>query len=475
MLKTRYDTTFATHRGLQVKDDTTQQGVLFNDVLNKPLHILFDQPDSSCDGGALLLKAADKRLNLSASLAACLKDKRNPDQLTHSSHDLLRQRVFGIACGYEDCNDAARLSSDPIHRMMLDRDPIEGDELASQPTLCRFENAIDVRSLDKMATALADRVVERHQRRLKGRVRQITIDMDPTDDPTYGQQQLALYNSHYGNWCYLPVACFLSFNNESDQYLFAYVLRPGDAHASYGAIAILKRIIKRLRKAFRGVGIRVRLDGGFAAPEMFEFLEQEKLKYVIAMAKNTTLQEFSEPLMKKARKQSRVSGETEHHYGECEYGAQSWDRERRVIFKSEVVRHPGRDPKDNPRFVVTNLRSSAKHIYEKIYCQRGCIENRIKELLYGLQIDRTSCKKFLSNQFRVLMTAAAYVLMQELRLKGRHTGFANAQVSTLRDKLLKQAVWLNQSTRRYVLHLPDSAPWRMDWCQIARQLGAVPL
>ena len=179
--------------------------------------------------------------------------------------------------------------------------------------------------------------------------------------------------------------------------------------------------------------------------------------------------------MKKARRDSKLSGETEHHYGECEYMAGTWDRDRRIIFKSEVVRHPGRKPKDNPRFVVTNLNSSAKHIYEKIYCLRGCIENRIKELLYGLQIDRTSCTKFLSNQFRVLLCAAAYVLMQELRLKASRTSLANAQVTTLREKLLKQAVWLEISTRRFILHMPDSAPWRKDWCQIARQLGAVPI
>lgn len=455
-------------------EDITRHAVVFDQLFDRPLHIEFDQPDSSSDGGALLLKAADTQLGLTSSLANCLKDKRNPKCITHTYLELLRQRVFGIACGYEDCNDAARLVGDPIHRLMLERDPIEGHYLASQPTLCRFENAIDVRSMDKMATALADQVVARHKKRLGGKVRKITIDMDPTDDPTYGQQQLAFYNSHYGNWCYLPVACFVTFNDESEPYLFAYVLRPGDAHASYGAIAILKRIIKRLRTAFAGATIHARLDGGYAAPEVFDFLENNKVKYVVAMASNTVLQGFSEPLMKLARRDSKASGVTEHYYGECVYAAQTWDIERRVIFKAEVVRHPDREPKDNPRFVVTNLPTSSKHIYEKVYCQRGDIENRIKELLYGLQIDRTSCTKFLANQFRVLMCAAAYVLMQELRLKASGTSLANAQVSTLRNKLLKQAVWLKKSVRRYVLHLPDTAPWRHEWCQIARQLGAVP-
>jgi len=475
VLESRYHTILSAQKSLQMKDDTIQQSVLFEELVDKPLYVKFDQPDSSSDGGALLLKAADDRLDLTAALARCLKDKRRPDMIIHSYLDLVRQRIFGMACGYEDCNDAARLVNDPMHRLLLDRDPIEGLELASQPTLCRFENALDVRSMDHMASVLADRVVERHKKRLGGRVRKITIDMDPTDDPTYGQQQLSFYNSHYGNWCYLPVACFLTFNDEPDQYLFAYVLRPGDAHASYGAIAILQRIVKRLRKAFRRAAIHVRLDGGFAAPEVFDYLEEAKLKYVVAIANNSVLQGYAEPLMKKARRDSRLSSETEHRYGECQYMAGSWDTERRVIFKSEVVRHPGREPRDNPRFVVTNLNTSAQHIYEKIYCLRGCIENRIKELLYGLQIDRTSCTKFLSNQFRVLLCAAAYVLMQEIRLKASRTSLANAQVTTLREKLFKQAVWLEKSKRRFVLHMPDSAPWRIDWCQIARQLGAVPI
>ena len=457
-------------------EDITQQGVLFNDLFDRPLHVQFDQPDSSSDGGAFLLAAADQALGLTERLAQCLRDNRKPGFIVHSYLDMLRQRVFGLCCGYEDCNDAARLKADPILRMLLGRDPQDGDELASQPTLSRFENAIDVRSLDRMADALADLVVRRHRKRLGKKVKRITIDMDPTDDPTYGQQQLAFYNSHYGNWCYLPVAGYLQFDDEPDQYLFCYVLRPGDSHATYGAIGILKRIIAKLRKSFPGVRIQVRLDGGYAAPEVFEFLEQEGVGYVIGLAKNSVLKEEAEALMDKARWASYYSGNTEHYYDECRYEAESWDNiERRVVYKAEVVRHPGRDPKDNLRCLVTNLRHSPKNLYEKVYCYRGEIENRIKELLYGLSIDRTSCTKFLSNQFRVLMAAAAYVLMQELRLKAVGTSLQRAQVSTLRERLLKLAVWLKKTSRRYVLHMPDTAPWRSEWCQIARKLGAVPI
>ena len=458
-----------------MRDDSTTQGVLFDGLFDKCVSARFDQPDSSSDGGAILLKACDKKLGLIEAMASCLRERRSRERVVHSLRELVEQRVYGMACGYEDCNDSARLCRDPVQRLLLGRDPIDGETLASQPTLSRFENGIDGRSLMRMGNVLADRVIERHRKRLRGRVRRITIDMDPTDDPTYGQQQLTLFNSHYDNWCYLPVACFLQFDEEPDQYLFAYVLRSGGAVASEGAVAILRRVIRRLRKAFPKVIVRVRLDGGFAAPEMFDFLDEQRAEYAVGMAKNSVLEADAVSLMKQARKRSKASGETEHLYGECRYEAGSWDDERRVIFKAEVVRHPGREAKDNPRFVVTNIKRVPKNVYEKIYCQRAPIENRIKELLYGLHIDRTSCTRFFANQFRVLLNAAAYVLLQELRLKAKRTGFATAQVTTLRERLLKLAVWIERSTRRLVFHLPDSAPWRSDWCRIARALGAVPI
>jgi len=457
-----------------MRDDITTQGVLFQSLFDKPLLARFDQAHSSSDGGAILLKACDRKLGLIDAVSSCLRDSRCAQKVTHSMRELVEQRVYGMACGYEDCNDSARLASDPVQRLLMNRDPIDGQALASQPTLSRFENGIDGRSLMRMGNAIADRVIERHRKRLRGRVRRITIDLDPTDDPTYGQQQLTLFNGHYNNWCYLPVACFLQFDEEPDQYLFAYVLRAGDAPATEGAVAILRRVIRRLRKAFPKAIVRVRLDGGFAAPEVFDFVDEQRVEYVVAMGKNAVLEGHAEPFMKQARRLSRQSGDSERVYGDCLYESGSWDDERRVIFKAQVVRHPGREAKDNPRFVVTNLRSSPKHVYERVYCQRAPIENRIKELLYGLNIDRTSCTRFFANQFRVMLTAAAYVLLQELRLKAQHTGLATAQVNTLRERLLKLAAWVERSTRRIVFHLPDSAPWRSDWCRIARALGAVP-
>lgn len=455
-------------------NNTTAQSVIFDDLFDKPLKATFDQADSSSDGGGVLLKACDKNLGLIDAISSCLRDDRQQGKVSHSIRDLVQQRVFGIACGYEDCNDAARLVNDPLQRLLMGRDPVIGDSLASQPTLSRFENRVDGRSLVKVGHAISDRVIARHRKRLKSGVRRIAIDMDPTDDPTYGGQQLTFFNTHCDNWCYLPVACFLQFDDEADQYAFAYVLRPGDASADYGAISILKRTIKKLRNAFGKIRIRVRLDGGFSSPEVLDILDEQGVEYVVAIAKNSVLKEFAEPLMLKTRRSSSVSGETQHYFGECRYEAQSWDDDRRIIFKAEVVQHPGREPKDNPRFVVTNLKSKPAFIYHRVYCQRAPIENRTKELLYGLNIDRTSSTRFFANQLRGLLTLSAYVLFQELRLNSAQTSLANTQVSTLRERLLKLAVWVKRSTSRIVLHLPDSAPWRQEWVQIARVLGAHP-
>ena len=309
-------------------------GTLFPGVFPKPIVMTFDQRQGSSDGGALLLRAIDLRLGLIARLAACVPDTRQPGKVAHDIAALVAQRVYGIACGYADANDAAR-----IHKLLLGRDPLDGPALASQPTLSRFENSIASPTLYRMAEALADHVIERHRRRLRGRVRRVTIDLDPTDDPTHGAQQLTFFNSHYDAWCYLPLVAFLSFNKERAQYLVAAVLRPGNVGAKVGAIAILERLLTRLRHAFPQARIRVRLDGGVAGPDILPFLDaQPEVDYVVALAKNDVLLRLAEPAMKQARRLSKQIGRTAHVYGEGRYAAQSWHgRTRRVIFKAEVV------------------------------------------------------------------------------------------------------------------------------------------
>ena len=356
---------------------------------------------------------------------------------------------------------------------MLGRDPVEGADLASQPTLSRFENGIDRKQLYRMGKVLAERVVERHRRRLHGRARRITLDLDPTDDPTHGAQQLTFFNSHYDTWCYLPVLGFLSFNDEPEQYLFTAVLRPGNAPAKAGAIGILGRILPKLRRAFPQARLRVRLDGGFADPLLLEFLDTQGVEYVVAMAKNAVLDRLAEPQMEQTRQLSQQSGKTERLYGEGRYAAQSWLSERRVIFKAEFIQAPGKQAKDNPRFLITNLKQSPRWIYEHVYSERAEIENRLKELHQGLEIDRTSCSKFWANQFRVLMTAAAYVLMQELRLRAARTACSRAQVWTLRERLLKLGAHVVVSVRRVVIHLPVSFPFLSCFRKVALAFGAL--
>jgi len=284
---------------------TPEPTLLFPDLLTKPIVVTWDQRQGSSDGGAILLRAADRRLRVIEHLAACLQDPRQSGKVEHTLADLLAQRLYGIACGYADANDAARLTHDPIHKLLLGRDPLDGAALASQPTLCRFENAATARQLYRMGEVLADTVIARHRRRLHGRAKRVTIDLDPTDDPTHGAQQLTFFNSHYDTWCYLPLLGFLSFNDEPEQYLFTAVLRPGNATAKAGAIGILERILPRVRRAFPHARIQVRLDGGFAGPDMLTFLDaQPDVAYVVAMAKNDVLTRIAEPAMRQAMRPS---------------------------------------------------------------------------------------------------------------------------------------------------------------------------
>lgn len=455
-----------------MRDDTTTQSVMFPEMARKPVVVRFDEERGSSDGGAVLLAAADRRLGLTAALADCVRDWRDETMVVHRMPELVRQRVFALACGYPDGNDASRLAADPIHKLLVGRDPLEGDDLASQPTISRFENAARRADLFRMGECLADTVIERHRTRLGKKVRRITIDLDQTDDPTHGAQQLAMFNGYYESWCYIPLVGFLTFNDEPEQYLFAALLRPGNAPDKRGAKAVLARLLPRLRRSFPKAHLRVRLDAGFSAPEILDFLDEERVEYVVAFPKNSVLLAEAKPWIEQAQAefdQTKVPGRV---YGQLSYQAGTWTQPRRVIVKAEVVCQAGREPKSNPRFVITNLPQGPAWVYERIYCQRGEIENRIKELHHGLEIDRTSCSRFLANQFRVFLTAAAYVLMQELRLRAARTAFARAQVSTLRDHLLKIGARVRASVRRLVLHFPKSFPAVDAWARIASALGA---
>lgn len=456
-----------------MSQDSTTQCVLFPRLLKKPVVVCFDQRQGSSDGGAILLQAADRQMGLSASLAECLRDERQAGKVEHTVHQMLGQRIFGLACGYADTNDAARLVHDPVHKLLLGLDADSDRGLASQPTLCRFENGVGAKELFRCAEALADTVLRRQQRRLKKRVRWITIDLDATDDPTHGGQQLSFFNGHYQHACYLPLLAFVSFNQEREQFLLTAVLQPGNAAPAGAGLGVLQRVIEQVRSYFPDAGLRVRLDSAHATPEMLDYLEEAKARYVVSLIANSVLDGKAEAKMKAVRKLSAASGQSERLYGECRYQTQkTWKKPRRVIYKAEVVREGERAPRDNQHYLVTNFQQTPCWIYEKFYCQRGDIENRIKELHHGLEMDRTSCHGFWANQLRVLMTAAAYVLLQELRIRATGTECARSQVTQLRERLLKIGASVVASVRRVVLHLPRSFPFLSNFRRIALGLGA---
>ena len=438
--------------------------------ISQPIVVRFDQPHASSDGGALLLKTVDDRLGLTGRLASAIRDRRQPGKVAHSLRDLLRQRVFGLACGYADCNDAARLAADPIHKLLLERDPLDGAALGSQPTLSRFENAVGRADLYRLGTSLADAVLTYHRERLGDGVRLITIDLDATDDPTHGQQELALFNGYYDTWCYLPLIATVTFNTEPLQHVVAALLRPGTGAATRGVRGLLHRLVAKLRTLFPRARLRVRADAGFAEAKLLRFLDRTGLEYVLGLPGNRRLDKRVRRLLGRARTQARTTGETATLYGETRYAARRWDRKRRIIMKAEVLCYPGRARKDNPRFLVTNVPHRPATVYTRLYCGRGDMENRLKELQQGLAMDRTSCTRFAANQLRLLFSIAAYVLFQALQTVGRTTGLGAAQVWTVRERLVKIAVWVERSVRRIVLHLPRAFPGRDLWCALAQAL-----
>jgi hypothetical protein len=451
------------------------QCLIFPELFTKPIHLKFDEPHSSSDGGALLLKAADQKLQLTASLAACLVDKREAAKVKHSLADLLRQRIYGLASGYADANDAARLAHDPVFKLLLERAPLDGPALSSQPTLSRFENCIGPRDNYRFGTALAETIINRQQRRRHRQAKRVTIDLDTTDDPTHGQQEFTFFNRHYDTYCYLPLLAFISFDDEPEQYLVTALLRPSNVtEKSPVVVGLLARLVKLVRAAFPKALLNLRLDGGFACPALFDYLDRvPRLEYVCGLAKNAVLERKAQPFLAQAR-QRKKQRRKPRVYGECRYRAQSWGRSRRVIIKAELVHNRAGEAKDNPRFVVTNKSQAPKTVYRRAYCSRGEIENRIKELQLGMQIDRTSCSRFWANQFRVLLTVAAYALLQELRWQAKPTSLARAQVTTLREQLLKLSARIEQSVRRLVVHLPQTFAYLNEWTRIARRLGAAP-
>lgn len=424
----------------------------------------FDGGLVSSDGGLLLLREVDQRYGVTAAIGGCLRDRRQPGKVRQSMHDLVRQRVYQIACGYEDCNDAATLAGDPLLKAAVDRAPESDPDLASQPTLSRFENGVSPSDLYRAAQVLVDLFIAQTAPSPK----RIVLDIDATDDPTHGRQQLSFFHGYYDTYCYLPLLCFASADG-GPQQLLAAVLRPGNVHAGAKTVVILKRIVARLRAAWPGTQIVLRGDSGLALPEIYDWCEAHGVDYLIGLARNPRLQEMAEPFLAQARDEHRETQLKVRRLHEVRYAADSWPHERRVITKAEVTAQG-----DNPRFVVTSLQDATPEDLYQLYAERADVENRIKELKNDLAADRTSCHRFVANQCRLLLHALAFVLLTLLRGLLAGTELATAQATTLRTRLLKVGVRVRQTTRKLWLHLATAYPWQHLWRLILDRLRAAP-
>lgn len=453
--------------------DRTRQTVLFDHHVPKPVHVAFDTDSLSSDGGTTLLSQLDLGIGLTRTLVDALDDRRDPDKVWFTYDELIRQRTYSIALGYEDGIDANTMSHDPMLKLAVGRDPVADPDLASQSTISRFENAPSARALVEMGRRLETFVVGRLARRHR-KAKVVTLDFDSTVDPTHGEQQLTLFNGFYDTWCFLPLLGFISIGDEPEQHLFHARLRPGTVRCYRTVIPTLRRTVAEVRRKFPKARIQVRMDAGFYHPRVLDVLEALGVVYAVGIGKNKALGRLSDALMKRSRAAAEEHDATETLYGDGLYRAQSWNVERRIVFKAEVLHYRGRKLKNNDRYVVTNrTRMRPDNLYAW-YCGRGDSENRIKELKHDLSIDRTSCSRFVANQFRVLMTAAAFVLFQELRWRLRRTRAARSTVATLRNMLLKVATRVVTSCRRIVCHFPRHLPWADVWQIAARECGAKP-
>ncbi len=421
----------------------------------------FDGGDISSDGGVLLLAEAERRTGIVGALAAAIGDGRDPARVHHSIEAMLRQRIFAIACGYEDCNDFDELRSDPAFKLAVGRLPDGEPDLASQPTLSRFENSVSAGELLAMSAVLLDQFVARQERAPTW----VVLDCDATDDETHGQQQLTGFHGFYDEHCYLPLIVTARVDGGCDE-LLATVLRPGRSHAGRGALTVLRRIVARLRAAWPEVRILLRADSGFALPEIYDWCEANDVWYLIGLASNPRLQRLAEPHLAAARAQCAITGEKVRRLHDVGYAAESWARLRRVLIKAEVSAQG-----DNPRYVVTSLGGDPLLLYD-LYARRGEAENRIKELKCDLAMDRTSCHRFLANQLRLLLHAAAFVLLSVVRTCLAGTELARAQVCTLRCKLLKLGVLVRQTCRKVWLQFASSCPVQRLWPLVLARLRA---
>jgi hypothetical protein len=436
--------------------ECTTTPLSFSSLGHRRLEADFRGGDLTSDAGALLLREADRRLGLLDALDHAIPDPRYPELTTHPQRALLSQRVFGIALGYEDLNDHTTLRHDPLWQVLADYQPDHDQPLASASTLCRLENRAHRRSLVAMAQVLVEQFIASFDEPPES----LVLDFDATDDPVHGHQEGRFFHGYYDNYCFLPLYVFCG-----DQLLVAY-LRTADGDPARHSRAILKLLVQRLRRTWPSVRLIVRGDSGFGRWRLMRWCDRHGLGYLFGLARNPRLQRLARPWTHAAATCWALTHQPQRLFGEFAYQADSWDRPRRVIVKAE---HGAQG--DNPRFVVTNLPGQARALYEVLYCARGEMENRIKEQQLMLFADRTSCHRFVANQFRLLLSALAYVLVDAVRRLGlRGTQWERAQVSTIRLRLFKVAALVRVSVRRVLVRLASGFPLPELFAEVLERL-----
>ena len=418
------------------------------------LEAAFDGGRLTSDGGLPWLAEAEGAVGICAALAACVPEWRR-QHIHHSIEALVRQRVFGIACGYEDQNDAGTLRADPLLKLVCGRRPESDRDLASQPTMSRLENAVDRHACLRLAHALVD--VYMRQRERDGAPLHIVLDIDSTDDPTHGHQEGSAYHAYYGQHMYHPL---LIFDGQTDQLITA-LLRPGTAHASRGGVSVLRVLVPLLHARWPGVTIELRSDSGCAVPALYEWCEREHVTYTIGLIPNSRLEKVAAPLLARAQAQRAATGETARLMDETLYQAASWSHPRRVVYKAEAL-----DDGPNTRFVVTTRTDPPAALYEW-YVDRGVMELWIKDYKRACIADRLSDCRFWANQFRLILHAAAYCLLDTLRRWLCAQGYPPLQLDTLRLRLLKVGARVRELATRVRLHLASSHPSQHLWDLLA--------
>jgi len=428
---------------------------VFQRVKRKKIKLNFDGGDITSDGGLLILSELDKKLNLTKDIADVLKpfDERQPGKVEHSVQDIIRQRVYAIAAGYEDVNDHDDLRLDSLMQTAVGKDT----PLGSASTVSRFENT----SLRESCVQISKIIVEQFIRSFDSAPKELILDFDATDIPIHGDQENKFFHGYYDHYCFLPLYVF-----SEEQLLCAY-LRPSNDDPARHTWAILSLLVKRLRQEWPDVKIIFRGDSGFCRWKMLRWCDKNDVKYIVGIGKNARLKSFSSRLAIKARKKYNRTGKKAKLFCDIYYAAKTWDKRRRVIAKSE---HNSKGP--NRRYVVTNLNGKAKELYENLYCARGNMENRIKEQQLDLFAIRTSCEKWYSNQFRILFSALAYVLFERLRaliLKG--TKFAKAQANTIRLKLIKIGAVIRRNTRKIYISMSEAYPYKQIFETVIKKVA----